>query len=288
MTQPNTFTNMEDIPNDAWGEEPVYENVDDNYVDDNYIDDNYDDNYIDDTFDYDYIDMEDVPDEAWGAIYDDPDKLEIDLLTKNLNVISKRLELHEVNPTEEIKLIKDQYKTICNDSENVINTSFFLKTLSENLGKKIAQCEQLFDDIELAKKLEEEFQKEARRPLKLNGNLEFSENSEEDSDVEMEDVGNPNKRSKHCREESGILLPYKKNKEYQKLKEEKYKMNVNKYKLNHLNDHNSKTIQKYLDQKKYLDQNPQTTPTYTNELVNDELKKMNKQTDEYVKWLNKL
>jgi len=209
-------------------------------------------------------------------------------LTKNLNVISKRLELHEVNPTEEIKLIKDQYKTICNDSENVINTSFFLKTLSENLGKKIAQCEQLFDDIELAKKLEEEFQKEARRPLKLNGNLEFSENSEEDSDVEMEDVGNPNKRSKHCREESGILLPYKKNKEYQKLKEEKYKMNVNKYKLNHLNDHNSKTIQKYLDQKKYLDQNPQTTPTYTNELVNDELKKMNKQTDEYVKWLNKL
>ena len=159
-----TYINMEDVPDSAWGND--YDNDFDNFINEE-IDMFDDTELINDDLNY------------ANSIYDNFGDFEIDLLTKNLNAISKSLESYNDNPTIEIKSIKEQYESLCKDGQKFIESSFLLKTLSNTINNKIAQCEQLYDDIEYVKSLEqlEKEEKEIdKRSIKIETNQHYKKN----------------------------------------------------------------------------------------------------------------
>lgn len=238
-----TYINMEDVPDSAWGND----------------NDNYFDNFINEEIDM-FDETESINDDLnyANSIYDNFGDFEIDLLTKNLNAISKSLESYNDNPTIEIKSIKEQYESLCKDGQKFIESSFLLKTLSSTLNNKIMQCEQLYDDIEYVKSLEQ-LEKEEKEINKRSIKIETNQ-------------------------------PYKKNKRSTKIETDQlYKRN----KYINVNDNNAEVIQRFLNRKKNAEQNNQilnnTQEIKTNnELLSNEQKRTDKQIDEYMKWLKKM
>lgn len=149
------YINMDDVPDDAWG-----------YSDDGNVLSNDDSNDV-----IEFLDDDNIPDEAWiepNFVFEKFDNMEIDTLTKNLNNFENVLKIYKNNPTDAIKSIKEDFESLCAQGQTFIDENFLLRTLVKQINDKIAECEAFYNDIEFAKKCEEEEKTQQAELVKQN------------------------------------------------------------------------------------------------------------------------
>lgn len=144
----------DELLDEGFGDETTSEEQDNNFIED-------------DGIEYSYIDMEEVPDEAWG-ICDDFTNIDIGELMDSLLELLNTLNKYKLAPTDIIKSLRNQFTELCSKKESLIESNTVLQTMFKNITQEIDDCELLYEDMIFAQLCDQEEKASHKGPLPDN------------------------------------------------------------------------------------------------------------------------